>query len=83
MQARVNEDTQSDGGTSVRYDKVMDGLNALSDAKARTCEYRDESACFGLQHETCDEDYGDKTAFGENPGVRENSVRTNGLFTAI
>ena len=61
----------------------MDGLNALPDAKAQTCEYRDELARIGLQHETRDADHGNKTTFGDNPGVGENSVQKIGLFGAI
>ena len=61
----------------------MDGLDALPDAGTQECEYRDESARAGVQHETRDADCGDRTAFGDNSGIGENFVRKIGLFGAI
>lgn len=46
------------GRACVWHAEALDGFNALPDAHARACEYRDEPACAGLQPETVDQHVG-------------------------
>ena len=52
-----NDDTSSDGGTSVRHYQVLDGSNALSHETAAESGNRDGAQCARLQHEARDGDH--------------------------
>ena len=54
---------------SIRDPEVLDGAHPLPDADSQTRQYRDESACAGLQHETSDIDPRGETTTGGDAGI--------------
>lgn len=47
----------------------MDGRDALLNEAQKECEYRNEPACAGLQHETNDEHNGDDWVNGSYQAI--------------
>src|SRR5712671_3941472 len=59
-----------DGRTSLRHDKVLDGIDALPDENAQARRHRNGAARPGLQHETGDAYAGRCRTDGSDPCVR-------------
>jgi hypothetical protein len=56
-------------GTSLRYDKVMDGNDALPDENAQERWYRNGATCPGLPYETGNQHSGRRWFDGGDPGI--------------
>ena len=68
--ARRHEATPANRRTSLRHAQSLDGRDPLPDQAAASGQYRDESACAGLQPQTRDADHGHRTADAGDAGLR-------------